>query len=424
MVPVLRHYLLPWRWDTIRTKLKNPSPPPSPSLRRAGWPSAIRWETESHLQFRLLPAALSLIEQRIRILARICVCFAVIALLPGCAPSNANVNQEPAIQPANVQVVQPHRGEISRSVTLPANIRAYQQATLYAKVAGYLKSISVDRGDLVKAGDMLAEVEVPELLAEQARFKAEVDVAKVDYERVSQAMKKAVDLVMPQTVDEAKAKYEIAMANLKRNETLLDYAKIVAPFSGVITRRWVDPGALIPSATSSSAPQNAAVVTLMDFSKVRIDVAVPEQETPLVKNDLPVKITVEELPGKAFAGKVTRFAYALDDMTKTMDAEIEMPNPNQELRPGMFATAKIAVQRKHDALLMPIEALVSEKSKTSVFTLVQNKAKKVLVKIGFNDGAMAEIVEGLNGDEMVILPGKMSLNDGQPVNVADVARGK
>jgi membrane fusion protein (multidrug efflux system) len=334
------------------------------------------------------------------------------------------VNQEPAIQPANVQVVQPHRGEISRSVTLPANIRAYQQATLYAKVAGYLKSISVDRGDLVKAGDMLAEVEVPELLAEQARFKAEVDVAKVDYERVSQAMKKAVDLVMPQTVDEAKAKYEIAMANLKRNETLLDYAKIVAPFSGVITRRWVDPGALIPSATSSSAPQNAAVVTLMDFSKVRIDVAVPEQETPLVKNDLPVKITVEELPGKAFAGKVTRFAYALDDMTKTMDAEIEMPNPNQELRPGMFATAKIAVQRKHDALLMPIEALVSEKSKTSVFTLVQNKAKKVLVKIGFNDGAMAEIVEGLNGDEMVILPGKMSLNDGQPVNVADVARGK
>ena len=241
-------------------------------------------------------------------------------------------------------------------------------------------------------------------------------MVKIDFQRVDEAQKKSPDLVIPQTVDNAKGKYEIALANQKRNDTLLAYAKIVAPFSGVITRRWVDLGALIPAATASSSAQNAAVVTLMDFSKVRIDVAVPEMEAPLVKNDLPVEVTVDELPGKTFPGKVTRFSYALDEATKTMGVEIEISNPDQDLRPGMFAAVKIALQKKTEALLIPVEALVTEKIKTSVFLVADGKAKKVPVKVGFNDGVSVEILEGVKAEEAVILVGKLPLNDGQPVN--------
>src|SRR5262249_9860566 len=118
--------------------------------------------------------------------------------------------------PVNVQTAQPKRGAIARKVTLPGIIAPYQQATLYAKVAGYLKSILVDKGDVVKQGDLLAEIEVPELLADRAKFAAEVQVAEIDYKRVQSAQKKAPDLVVPQTVDDAKAKFDVARANEER----------------------------------------------------------------------------------------------------------------------------------------------------------------------------------------------------------------
>jgi membrane fusion protein (multidrug efflux system) len=319
-----------------------------------------------------------------------------------------------------VQTIHPHRGEITRSVTLPGNVLAYQATTLYAKVAGYLKTITVDKGDHVKADELLADIEVPELIADRARYKAEVKVAAIDYKRVSEAQKKAPDLVVPQTVDDAGGKLDIAKANLDRIETLLSYAKITAPFSGVVTRRLVDPGAFIPAATSGSAAQNAALLTLMDFSKVRVQVAVPETEVPFITKGLPVTVTVEELAGRRFTGTVTRYAGALDEATKTMLTEIEMPNPKGELRPGMYATIKIELERKTNALLLPADALIIEKTKTSVFTVAENKADKVLVKVGFNDGTAAEILEGLTSDQPVVLVGKETLQDGQTVNVTEV----
>jgi membrane fusion protein (multidrug efflux system) len=323
---------------------------------------------------------------------------------------------KPAAPPVGVQVARPHRGDIVRRVTLPATIRPYQQATLYAKVAGYLKSIRVDRGDAVKEGDLLAEVEAPELLADQAKYQAEVALTKVDYERLAEARSKAPDLVVPLSVDTAKGKYDVALANLKRNETLLDYTRIIAPFSGTITRRWVDVGALIPAATVSSSPQSAAVVTLMDNSRVRIEVAVPETEAPLVKRGCEVELRVEELPAKVFKGAVTRFADALDDATKTMMTEFELPNTERNLRAGMFATVKLAIDRRDNALLVPAEALIVEKARTSVFTLADGKAKKVPVKVGFEDGQSAEILEGVMANDTVILAGKLTLSDGEAVS--------
>ncbi len=340
-------------------------------------------------------------------------------LAAGCNPAADESAKAVPAAPLSVPVTQAKRGPISRSISLPANLRALQQATLYAKVAGYLKTIVVDRGDAVKGGDVLAEIEAPELLADTAKYQAEVAVAQADHQRLSEALKKAPDLVVPLTVDAAKGRYEMALASAKRNETLLGFTKIVAPFSGVVTKRWADVGALIPAATGNSSPQNSAVVTLADFSRVRVEVFVPEPEAPLLKPGLTAEVKVDELPGRAFAGQVTRIAWSLEETTKTMPVEIELANPDGTLRPGMFATAKITVSQKPDALLLPAEALVVEKARTSVFTLVDGKARKVPVKVGFEDGKSFEVLEGVTAETVVIVTGKLPLVEGQPVNRAE-----
>lgn len=366
----------------------------------------------------------------------------VLALATGCEPSKAAPTAaSPPV--ANVQTVRAQSGEIVRQLTLPGNIRAWQEAMLYAKVAGYLKTMAVDQGDWVKTDALLAEIEAPEMLAdldklraelvrhqaEVERRRAEVELARLEHERLRGAQAKSSDLVMPLSVDKARAQRDVAQAtlnvalaqqneaaaSLKRVETLLAYARITAPFDGVITRRWVDPGAFIPAATSGSAAKNAAVVSLMDFRRVRVTIALPDTEVPLLTTNLAAKVTVPQLPGRVFEGKVTRFAYALDEATKTMPVEIEIPNADLALRPGMYASVRITLERRANGLLVPAEALVSEKKKTHVFVVRDSKAVRVPVRLGFDDGVQAEILEGLAAGEPVIVAGKQSLTDGQPV---------
>jgi RND family efflux transporter MFP subunit len=344
---------------------------------------------------------------------------AVVALgsLYGCSRTPAETPTKPT-PPVSVQIVQAKKGDIARSFVLPGMVVAYQQATLYAKVGGYLKSIAVDKGDEVKQGALLADIEVPELLADEAKYKAELEVAATDFKRVQEAVQKAPDLVIAQMVDQAKGKFEIAKANLERNETLLGYARIIAPFSGIVTRRMVDPGAFIAAATSGSAAQTAALLTLADLSKVRVQVAVPENEVQFVTKGTPISFTVDGLPGKTFQGAVTRVSFALDDATKTMLAEAELENANRELRPGMYASVKVFAEKRTDALLLPVDAVLVEKVKTSVFVADGGKARKVPVKTGFFDGTSFEVLDGLPPNAAVILIGKQTLNDGQAVQVA------
>jgi membrane fusion protein (multidrug efflux system) len=351
-----------------------------------------------------------------------CLLAVVIAssLFYGCRPNKPEAPPR-AMAPVDVRTASLKRGEIARSITLPTfRILALQEATLYAKVSGYLKSIAVDKGDGVQEGQLLAEIEVPELLAEEAQYQAETDVARTNYARMTEAREKAPDLVVPQTVDDLRGQWEVAQARLRRTRTLLQYSRILAPFAGMTTARFVDPGAFIPAATSGSTPQSAALLTLMDYSRVRVQVFVPEAEVSFIKNGVPAKVTVEELPGRTFLGSVTRFAHALDPSTKTMLAEIEIANPNGELRPGSYASVQLEVERKKDVLLLPVQGLVTEKAGISVFTVIEGKAKKTPVQTGFNDGANVEITGGLSPDQKVILAGKPAVNDGQAVNPVEV----
>src|SRR4051812_33578103 len=182
--------------------------------------------------------------------------------LPALALSASAAEPKP---PLGVRVAQPKRGDIIRYVTLPGTVRANQQATLYAKVAGYLKTVAVDKGQAVQAGELLAEIEVPERLPGVKRGGAEARGAPIELRRLTEAKKKAPDLILPQAIDKARGALETAQASIQAAQSLLGFAKIQAPFAGVITMRYVDPGAFVPAATAGSTPQNAALFTLMDF---------------------------------------------------------------------------------------------------------------------------------------------------------------
>ncbi len=343
----------------------------------------------------------------------------VLAALGGCRPAPQDASSK-APPPISLQAAIAKHGEIARNITLPSfRILAEQEATLYAKVSGYLKTLTVDKGDVVTNGQFLAEIEVPELLADLAQYRAEAGVAQTNYQRLADARFKAPDLVVPQTVDELRGQWEVAQAKLQRTDTLLQYACLRAPFAGVITARFVDVGAFIPAATSGSTPQGAAVLTLMDASRLRVQVFVPEIETPFIKNGVPVQVTVEELPGHTFSGTVTRYAHALDQATKSMLTEIELPNPNGDLLPGMYASVRLEVERKRDAVLLPVQALLVEKAGSAVFTVVDGKARRVPVRTGFNDGTNVEITDGVKPGQSLILLAKQTLTEGQKVNLVE-----
>lgn len=324
-----------------------------------------------------------------------------------------------ATAPAEVTVTSPRRGEIHRFVTLPGTLRANQQVTLHAKVAGYLKSIAVDKGDTVKAGQLLAEIEMPEIAAERAKHEAELRIAKQESDRLKKAREKAPDLITPAASDTADARLAMAQAGLAHNETLLRYSKILAPFNGVVTNRYVDPGAFVPAATASSNPSAAAIVTVMDYSTVRVRVPVPEIESSRVQVGQPVVVTTDSLAGKTFRGTVTRHSGALDEATRSLLVEADLPNADGTLRPGMYVMVKIGVEKHTGALLVPAAALVREKAAGFLFTLADGKAVRVPVKYGFNDGANVEILDGIAGNARVIVPGKVALTNGQAVTAVE-----
>ena len=305
--------------------------------------------------------------------------------------------------------IKPERGVIHRWITLPASLAPWQKVELRARVSGYVKSIAVDKGDLVKAGQQLAEIEVPELQADLIRHRATVAAAEVEVKRFHEARKKSPDLVLPQSVDDAEARLAIAKAGLERALTLLEFAQIKAPFSGVITNRFADPGAY-------AAEGGAPLLNLVDASTIRLQIPVIESESALVKKGEPVEASVDALWGLKVQGKVSRTGYALEETSRTLLVEADLPNPQGKLQPGMFATARLAVERHDNAVLIPKAGLVREKANAFVFLAVNGKAVKTPVKPAFDDGVHVEIPE-LPAGALVVLPGSNAVVDGQEISV-------
>ena len=327
-------------------------------------------------------------------------------------------------QALELPATKPTSGTIHRWVALPSTLAPWQQATLYAKVTGYIKKIAVDKGDSVKAGQVIAEIEVPELEAELVKFEAEssalkpaLEFAQQEYDRLVKAQKSSPDLILPQMLekakaelDKAKAAFDVVDANAKRARVMIGYAKIVAPFDGIITARSVDAGALVNAGTSK-------VVDLVDASTIRLQIPVTELETSLVQVGKPVRATIDAVGVTPIEASISRISYALDPATRTMLAEADLKNTDLKLRPGMYAMAKIGVEKHENAMLIPVTGLVMEKTAAFVFKPADGKAIKTAITIGFNDGTNVEVLTGLDKDSTVFLPDKVALTDKQPVTI-------
>jgi RND family efflux transporter MFP subunit len=314
----------------------------------------------------------------------------------------------------DVLLTQSSTGTIHRWVTIPATLRPDKQVTLHAKVAGHLKSISVDVGDTIDAGQTLAILEVPEIEADIISARASKEVAEINYKRLLTASEKASGVVLPQMLDEAQGRLKIAEAALKRQEILLAYATITAPFKGVVTARHADPGAFIPL---GGTDQQGATISLADFSTLRVCIPVPEQEAKFIKAGTLATI-MTGATAKPLETKVSRVSNILDENSATMAVEVDLPNSENALIAGAYVKALLAAETHVNARIVPVSAIFVEKVSSSVFVFREGKAIKTTVVVGFNDGKNAEILSGLKGDEPLIVLTGLTLTDGQVVTVA------
>jgi RND family efflux transporter MFP subunit len=309
----------------------------------------------------------------------------------------------------DLPATKPQKGTIHRWISLPASFAPWQQVELKSRVAGYIEKITVDKGDVVTAQQQLIQIEVPELKADLIGHRAEVAAAEIEVKRLHEARAKSPDLILPQSVDDAEAKLAIAKAGMERTNALIDLAQIKAPFAGTITDRRVDPGAF-------AAAGGDTLLQLTDVSTLRLQVPVIEIETALLKVGQQVEAKVDALGGAIVKGTITRIAGTLDAATRTMLIEADFKNDDGKLRPGMFATARIAVEQHDNATIIPVAGLVKEKANSFVFKHVDGKAVKTAIKPGFNDGVNVEVPE-LKADDVILLPGTVTLTDKQAVSI-------
>lgn len=312
-----------------------------------------------------------------------------------------------------VSVVKVTRQNLSQEVTLSAEFQAFTQAILYAKVAGYLKKINVDIGDQVKKGDVLAVLEIPELESDVARDKAIFIQAQLEYNRISGINKKRPGLVIQDDIDKAKAANDVAKANYERARALLEYSTITAPYDGVITRRYVDEGAMI-QAGASSDKQAIPVVEIADNKKLRLIFPVPESIVPQIKPGDIVDVTVQS-PSKSFQAAISRIADLVNKTTRTMQTQVDVLNPDLIYTPGSYAIVKLHPREKKNVLALPIQAVDLGEKPMVWLVNTENKIEKHPVTLGLQTPDMVEVKSGVKEGDMAILGSRDALTPGMTV---------
>ena len=347
------------------------------------------------------------------------------------------------------------RETIANSLSIAGQFMPYQNVELHAKVAGYIKNIYVDIGDRVHTGEVLAVLEIPELVAQVDEAKAAVHHAEEEIQRAqSEVLRAEADnvalhanavrlvntdkarpgLIAQQELDDATAKdrasqahvdaaksalaaakqqLAVAHADQQHYAALNNYAKIVAPYDGVVTWRFSDTGALVQAGTSEG---NALpVVTVAQINLLRLRIPVPESVAAKVRIGDTADVRVQAT-GEHFTGKVTRFTDALDPSTRTEQVEIDVPNPDYHLQPGMYANVTLETDSKPNVLTVPVEAIQRSGNKTNVLVLDwQNRVERREVKTGAQSSNNVEIVAGLTEGEKVIVGNLGSYQPGETV---------
>jgi len=342
--------------------------------------------------------------------------------------AHAKPQVTPAAHALAVPVARVTRENLYNEVTIPAEFRPYVEVELHAKVSGFVREMKVDFGDRVKAGQLLATLEVPELQDElhsaiATEHKAEADYtnAHLIYRRLSAVNKEHPNLVAQQDLDTAEAKdlttaaaIAATKADVGKYNTLVAYTFITAPFDGVITKRYADPGALIQAGTTSDT-QSLPLVRVSDNYRLRLDFFVSQKYVKDTHVGDPVEVRVESMGGKPFTGIITRTTERAEEQTRKMTVEIEVPNPNLELVPGTYAEVVLKVEGHPRALAIPVEA-VPVGQQSSVYLINDQRQIEVRpVTLGLETPNRYEVLAGLKEGDLVLVGRRSQVKPGQTV---------
>ncbi|HTY87483.1 MAG TPA: efflux RND transporter periplasmic adaptor subunit [Candidatus Acidoferrum sp.] len=361
------------------------------------------------------------------------VAAAIVAfLLVGFWPvrGTRTTNADPVLSAAipTVAVAKVGREDLYQEVTFPAEFRPYEEVELHAKVAGYVRQINVDFGDQVKAGQLLATLEVPELqdelrnaIATEQKTSADYTNAHLIYTRLQAVNQKHPNLVAQQDLDTAEANEHTAAAasaaaraNREKFQTLVEYTKITAPFDGVITHRYADPGALIQAGTASDT-QSLPLVRLSDNYRLRLDFPVDVEYVKDIQLGDPVKVNVESQDGRTFTGTISRFTRNVNDATRKMTTEIEVPNPTLALVPGMYASVVLSVEKRSQVLTIPVQAVDGGQKNFVRVLNPKSEIEERAVTLGLETPEKYEVVSGLREGELVVVGNRSQFQPGQKV---------
>jgi RND family efflux transporter MFP subunit len=364
------------------------------------------------------------------------------------SPSPSPVNSTKAQSPPRVEVVRPRRATVAQRLQTNATLEAFEEADLFAKVSGYLSDVRVDIGDHVKAGQVLAVIDVPEMKQELAEAKAQFESRRsslesarrqLDHNKADVALQNALakdreqlgegrQFISDRTLDQVHANANIAKADLgvaeanrdlaanqvdvaaatvEKIKTLLAYTQIVAPFDGVVARRQVNRGDLVQAATATrTTPSAGSLFTVQRIDTIRVFCDVPENDVPHLHVGDPAIVRPSGFDGKSFIGKVTRFSLRLDPETRNMRTEIDLPNPEERLYPGTYAEVSLEMNRRSDALTVPTVAVGSDGDGNFVYTITDNRITRLAVKTGLTDNGRIEVTAGLSEETRVVASAK------------------
>jgi RND family efflux transporter MFP subunit len=348
--------------------------------------------------------------------------------------------------------------ELSHGLALTAEFKPFQEIDVMAKVAGYVKEIKVDVGDRVSQGQLLATLEIPEMVddlaraqagvqhssAEVARAKDEVTRAEsahqmshLTYERLAAVAKQRPGLVAQQEIDDVHGKdlvaeaqvaaaksaltasqqqVDVNKADVSRVNTMHDYTRVTAPFAGVVTKRYADTGSMIQAGTASQT-QAMPLVRLSQNSLLRLILPVPESVVPRVRVGQQVDVRVPSM-NRTFPGRVARFSEKVQLSTRTMDTEVDVPNPSLLLIPGMYAEVNLTLDKRYDALTIPVSAVDTDGDEVSGRVMLVTPEERVEVRkvsLGLETANLVEVRSGLHAGDLVVIGNRSALQPGQQV---------
>ncbi len=362
---------------------------------------------------------------------------------------------------ATVGVTRVVKKSLGRHITLSSELVPFQEIDVYAKEAGYVKKLDVDYGTHVKAGQVMAILEIPELEAqleedqaeiknaanqvnraehELNRYQAQYKALHLQYTRLNGVFESQPGIVAQQEVDDAQGKdlaassqvdagqaaleaaqsqLSAARAKLAHDQSLFDYSRITAPFPGVVTERYANLGTLVQAGTGSST-QAMPIVRLSEDDLFRLVIPVPESYVRYIHVGDHVDVRVPSL-GRTFPGKVARFSVDVREDTRTMHTEVDVSNPQRVLLPGLYADAELHLDQKEDVPTVPIQALNHEGDKTTVLVVDGNGVlQERTVQVGLQTASDAEIAAGLNEGQEVVISDRSALRAGQKVHAQEV----